>query len=132
MRRFHDLWSCEFDLLFLKEKLEKAILERADATSRSKSLECSLQMAQDELKRFEEQNEQHKQEIQQLVQSLDERRSLLAEFELKFRVKKFLFDRCLLNEIFHFRILKLDVSIWKMNDNEYKLSLKIIINEHII
>jgi uncharacterized coiled-coil DUF342 family protein len=68
-----------------KEKLEKAILERADATSRSKSLECSLQMAQDELKRFEEQNEQHKQEIQQLVQSLDERRSLLAEFELKFR-----------------------------------------------
>ncbi|CAF4602730.1 unnamed protein product [Rotaria sp. Silwood1] len=68
-----------------KEKLEKAILERADAISRSKSLECSLQMAQDELKRFEEQNEQHKQEIQQLVQSLDEQRSLLAEFELKFR-----------------------------------------------
>ncbi|CAF3872198.1 unnamed protein product [Rotaria sp. Silwood2] len=68
-----------------KEKLEKAILERADAISRSKSLECSLQIAQDELKRFEEQNEQHKQEIQQLVQSLDEQRSLLAEFELKFR-----------------------------------------------
>jgi hypothetical protein len=89
-------------------------------------------MAQDELKRFEEQNEQHKQEIQQLVQSLDERRSFLAEFELKFRVKKFLFDCCLLNEIFHFRILKLDASIWKMNDNGYKLSLKIIINEHII
>jgi len=87
MRRFHDLWSCEFDLLFLKEKLEKAILERADAISRSKSLECSLQIAQDELKRFEEKNEQHKQEIQQLVQSLDEQRSLIAEFELKFRVK---------------------------------------------
>lgn len=43
-------------------------------------------MAQDELKRFEELNEQHKQEIQQLVQSIDEQRSLLAEFELKFRV----------------------------------------------
>jgi hypothetical protein len=43
-------------------------------------------MAQDELKRFEEQNEQHKQEIQQLVQSLDEQRSLLSEFELKFKV----------------------------------------------
>ncbi len=73
--------------MFSKEKLEKAILERADATSRSKSLECSLQMAQDELKRFEEQNEQHKQEIQQLVQSLEERRNLIAEFELKFQVK---------------------------------------------
>jgi hypothetical protein len=43
-------------------------------------------MAQDELKRFEEQNEQHKQEIQQLVQSLDEQRSLISEFELKFKV----------------------------------------------
>ena len=70
----------------LKEKLEKAILERADATSRSKSLECSLQIAQDELKRFEEQNEQHKQEIQQLVQSLDEQRSVLSELEIKLRV----------------------------------------------
>ncbi|CAF3690323.1 unnamed protein product [Rotaria socialis] len=68
-----------------KEKLEKATLERADAISRNKSLECSLQMSQDELKRFEELNEQHKQEIEQLVQSLDEQRSLLAEFELKFR-----------------------------------------------
>jgi hypothetical protein len=44
-------------------------------------------MAQDELKRFEEQNEQNKQEIQQLIQSLDEQRSLLADFEVKFRVK---------------------------------------------
>lgn len=43
-------------------------------------------MAQEELKTFEEQNEQHKQEIQQLGQSLDEQRSLLAEFESKFRV----------------------------------------------
>ncbi len=74
-------------MIFFKEKLEKAILERADAISRSKSLECSLQIAQDELKRLEEQNEQHKQETQQLVQSLDEQRSLLSEFELKFRVK---------------------------------------------
>ncbi|CAF0988438.1 unnamed protein product [Adineta ricciae] len=69
----------------LKEKLEKAILERADAISRSKSLECSLQMAQNELKRFVEQSEQHKQEIQQLVESLDEQRSRLADFELKHR-----------------------------------------------
>lgn len=48
-------------------------------------------MAQDELKRLEEQNEQHKQEIQQLVQSLDEQRSLVAESELKFRVLLFNF-----------------------------------------
>ncbi|UJR35921.1 hypothetical protein I4U23_028663 [Adineta vaga] len=68
-----------------KEKLEKAVLERADAISRSKSLECSLQMAQSELKRYEEQNEQHAQEIQQLIESLDEQRSRLAEFELKLR-----------------------------------------------
>ena len=71
----------------MQEKLEKAILERADALSRSKSLECSLQMAQNELKRFEEQTEQHKQEIQQLVESLDEQRSRLADFELKYRVR---------------------------------------------
>lgn len=61
-------------------------MERADAISRSKALECSLQLAQDELKRFEDQNEQHKQEIQQLVQSLDEQRSLIADIELKFKV----------------------------------------------
>lgn len=47
-------------------------------------------MAQDELKRLEEQHDQHKQEIQQLVQSLDEQRSLFAEVELKFKVTKFL------------------------------------------
>lgn len=43
-------------------------------------------MAQDELKRLEKQNEEYTQEVQQLVQSLDERRALLAEFETKFRV----------------------------------------------
>lgn len=43
-------------------------------------------MAQDELKRLDKQNEEHQQEIQQLVQSLEERRSLLLEFETKFRV----------------------------------------------
>ena len=42
-----------------------------------------------ELSHMEELNEQHKQEIEQLVQSLDEQRSLLAEFELKFRVSFF-------------------------------------------
>jgi hypothetical protein len=87
-------------------------------------------MAQDELKRLEEQNEQHKQEIQQVVQSLDEQRSLLAEFELKFRVR-FLYSD-IRKDIFLFRILKLDVVILKMNDNGYKLSLKIIINEYNI
>ena len=51
-------------------------------------------MAQEEMKRFEEQNEQHKQEIQQFVQSLDEQRSLLAEFELKFRVRPASLSRC--------------------------------------
>ena len=72
--------------------------------SRSKSLECSLQMAQDELKRFEEQNEQQRQEVQQLVQSLDEQRSLLVELEIKFRVTKNQIVVCfvLLNRKFNF------------------------------
>ena len=43
-------------------------------------------MAQDELKRLEKQNEDHKQEIQQLVQTLEERRSSLIDIELKYRV----------------------------------------------
>ena len=90
-------------------------------------------MAQDELKRFEEQNEQHKQEIQQLVQSLDEQRSLLSEFELKFRVKNgIIFVDSSRKFIFLFRNLKLNALNLIMNDNGYKLSLKIIINEHII
>ncbi|CAF2525607.1 unnamed protein product [Rotaria sp. Silwood2] len=68
-----------------KIKLEKAILERADAINRSKSLECSLQLIQDELKRYEELYEQHKQDTEQLVQSIDEQRSLISEFEIKLR-----------------------------------------------
>jgi chromosome segregation ATPase len=67
--------------LFLKIKLEKALLERADAMSCSRSCESSLQLAHDELKRFEEQNEQSKQDIQQFVQSVDEQRSVISEFE---------------------------------------------------
>lgn len=43
-------------------------------------------MAQEELKRLEKQNEDHQQEIQQLVQTLEERRSSLIDIELKYRV----------------------------------------------
>lgn len=43
-------------------------------------------MAQDELRRLEKQNDEHKQEIQQLVQTLEERRSSLIDTELKYRV----------------------------------------------
>lgn len=68
--------------------MEKAILERADAISRSRSLECSLQMAQEEQKRLEEQNERNKEDIQKLIQSLDEQRLLTVEFESKLRVKR--------------------------------------------
>ena len=87
-------------------------------------------MAQDELKRFENQNEQHKQEIQQLVQSLDEQRSLLSEFELKFTVDMSINYYISIQNFF--RSLKPDVLTLKMNDKGYKLILKIIINEHII
>ena len=68
-------------------KLEKALLECADSNSRSKAFECSLQIAQDELKRFEQDNQQHKQDIQQLVQSVDEQRSMIADLETKLAVK---------------------------------------------
>ncbi|CAF1296815.1 unnamed protein product, partial [Adineta steineri] len=68
-----------------KIKLEKALIDCADANSRSKSLECSLQIAQDELKRFNEQNEQQKEDIQQLVQSVDEQRSLISDIEIQLR-----------------------------------------------
>ena len=73
---------------FIKEKLEKALLDRADAISRSKSLESSLQITQTEIKRLEEQNDQYKQEAQNLVQSIDDQRSLLTELETKFQVNK--------------------------------------------
>jgi len=68
-----------------KEKLEKALLDRADAISRSKSLESSLQITQTEIKRLEEQNDKYKQEAQNLVQSIDDQRSLLTELETKFQ-----------------------------------------------
>lgn len=73
---------------FIKEKLEKALLDRADAISRSKSLESSLQITQTEIKRLEEQNDQYKQEAQNLVQSIDDQRSLLRELETKFQVNQ--------------------------------------------
>ncbi|CAF0908695.1 unnamed protein product [Adineta ricciae] len=66
-----------------KMKLEKALLECADSNSRSKAFKCALQIAQDELKRFEQDNQQHKQDIQQLVQSVDEQRSMIADLETK-------------------------------------------------
>jgi len=75
-------------LNFIKEKLEKALLDRADAISRSKSLESSLQITQTEIKRLEEQNDQYKQEAQNLVQSIDDQRSLLRELETKFQVNQ--------------------------------------------
>lgn len=68
----------------LKEKLEKALLDRVDAISRSKSLESSLQIAQTELKRLEEQNDLYKQETQNLIQSIEDQRSLLVDLENKF------------------------------------------------
>ncbi|CAF1424627.1 unnamed protein product [Rotaria sordida] len=68
-----------------KIKLEKALFERADALNSSKTSECSLQLVQNELKHYEELDEQHKQNTQQLVQSIDEQRSLISEFEIKLR-----------------------------------------------
>jgi hypothetical protein len=69
-----------------KVKLEKVLVERTDAISRSKTLESSLQIKYDELKNFEEQNEQYKQDIQQIGQSIDEQRSLISDFETKLQV----------------------------------------------
>ncbi|CAF4155901.1 unnamed protein product, partial [Didymodactylos carnosus] len=68
-----------------KIKLEQALLEKTDAVSRVRNLECTLQLAQDELKRMEEQNEQQKQEIHHLVNQIDEQRNLLIDFEQKLR-----------------------------------------------
>jgi valyl-tRNA synthetase len=45
--------------------------------------ESSLQSLQEELKHSEEQNEKSKQNIQQFVQSIDEQRSVISEFEIK-------------------------------------------------
>ncbi len=72
-----------------KVKLEKVLIERTDAVSRSKTLESSLQTKYDELKHFEEQNEQYKQDIQQIGQSIDEQRSLISDFETKLQVFAF-------------------------------------------
>jgi len=69
-----------------KIKLEKVLIERADAISRSKSFQSSLQTIQNEFKNFEEQYEQDKENIQQFVQSIDEQRSLISDFEIKLQV----------------------------------------------
>ena len=64
---------------FLKIKLEKALIDRADAISRNKSFESSLQLLQEELKRAQEQNAKSKEDIQQFVQSIDEQRLIISE-----------------------------------------------------
>ena len=69
-----------------KMKLEKILIERTDALSRSRTFESSLQSTQKELKHFEEQNEQYKQDIQQIGQSIDEQRSLISDCEVKLQV----------------------------------------------
>ncbi|CAF4499076.1 unnamed protein product [Rotaria socialis] len=68
-----------------KKKLEAALFECANAVTHSKSFESSLQSMQDELKRYEELNEQQKQDTEQLVQSVDEQRSIISDFEIKLR-----------------------------------------------
>lgn len=92
---------------FIKEKLEKALLDRADAISRSKSLESSLQITQTEIKRLEEQNDQYKQEAQNLVQSIDDQRSLLRELETKFQVNQSIVYFFESNSLFSSRIVSI-------------------------
>jgi len=94
-------------LNFIKEKLEKALLDRADAISRSKSLESSLQITQTEIKRLEEQNDQYKQEAQNLVQSIDDQRSLLTELETKFQVNQSIVYFFESNSLFSSRIVSI-------------------------
>jgi DNA repair exonuclease SbcCD ATPase subunit len=69
-----------------KTKLEKTLVERTDALSRNKILETSLQTKHDELKHLQEQNEQYKQDIQNIGQSIDEQRSLISDVETKLQV----------------------------------------------
>jgi hypothetical protein len=80
-------------------KLEKVIVERTDAINRSKSFQSSLQIAEDELKHSEEQNEQHQQEIQQFAQSIDEQRSFISDFENKFQVFREIYQSMKMNFI---------------------------------
>lgn len=72
--------------ILIKIKLEKALLERTDSINHSNSLECSLQSIRDELKRYEELYEQQKNDTEQLVQTVDEQRSLISDIEIKLRV----------------------------------------------
>lgn len=69
-----------------KMKLEKILVERTDALNRSKTFESSLQLTNEELKHLEEQNEQYKQDMQQIGQSIDEQRSQISDFENKLQV----------------------------------------------
>jgi len=83
------------------------LLDRADAISRSKSLESSLQITQTEIKRLEEQNDQYKQEAQNLVQSIDDQRSLLTELETKFQVNQSIVYFFESNSLFSSRIVSI-------------------------
>lgn len=83
------------------------MLDRADAISRSKSLESSLQITQTEIKRLEEQNDQYKQEAQNLVQSIDDQRSLLTELETKFQVNQSIVYFFESNSLFSSRIVSI-------------------------
>jgi len=69
-----------------KMKLEKILVERTDAINCSKTFESSLQSTNEELKHLEEQNEQYKQDMQQIGQSIDEQRSQISDFENKLQV----------------------------------------------
>jgi predicted nuclease with TOPRIM domain len=69
-----------------KMKLEKILVERTDAINRSRTFESSLQLTNEELKHLEEQNEQYKQDMQQIGQSIDEQRSQISDFENKLQV----------------------------------------------
>jgi len=73
-----------------KMKLEKVLVERTDAINCSKTFESSLQSTNEELKHLEEQNEQYKQDMQQIGQSIDEQRSLISDFENKLQVFYFI------------------------------------------
>jgi len=73
-----------------KMKLEKILVERTDALNRSKTFESSLQLTNEELKHLEEQNEQYKQDMQQIGQSIDEQRSQISDFENKLQVFYFI------------------------------------------
>lgn len=68
-------------------KFEKIRLERTEAISQNQILELSLKSTRDGLKRLEAQNEQYKHDIQQTVESIDEQRILIGQFEKNLQVR---------------------------------------------